>query len=328
VEQAFSPLDEQLGLQPGQLTPLQQQHLVHFASLHSFEQAANMLQQHHGVQVSASTSRRQTQALGAAAEAVQNEQARTTLEQKEAKPKPDAAFSELVKQVMSSDGSYISLRGKVWAEVKTVLIGEVQDNRRPCKARPEQEVKTAKISYFSRLTDSDTFSELASGELERRGFLTAKQVCAVQDGAEWIQSLIDAQRADAVRILDFYHAASYLSDIATLVRDAGRPLADNWLDEQLHELKHHGPANVLAEVARLLNEHPHVEELATKGKYLQKREALMHYPRFQQQGWPIGSGSVESANTCVVQARGVWAWHALGPPQCEPHAGFTHRGLQ
>ena len=29
----------------------------------------------------------------------------------------------------------------------------------------------------------------------------------------------------------------------------------------------------------------------------------MHYPLFQQQGWPIGSGSAESANTCVVQER-------------------------
>src|SRR5436309_14967141 len=111
------------------------------------------------------------------------------------------------------------------------------------------------------MSDADTFSELATGELDRRGFFEAKEVGAVQDGAEWIQRLIDAQRADAVRILDFYHAASYLSDIATLVRDAGRPLADNWLEEHLHELKHHGPANVLAEVARLLNEHPDVEDL-------------------------------------------------------------------
>lgn len=238
VEQAFSPLDEHLRLQPGGLSPLQLQHLVHFASLHSFEQAASMLHQHHGVQVSASTSRRQTEELGASAEAVQNAQARTTGGQKEAKPKP------AVKQVMSSDGSHISLRGNVWAEVKTVLIGEVQENPFPSKQRPEQEVKTTKLSYFARMTASDTFSELATGELTRRGFFDAKEVCAVQDGAEWIQRLIDAHRADAVRILDFYHAAEYLSEIATLVRTAGTPLAENWLDEQLHELKHHGPANV------------------------------------------------------------------------------------
>ncbi len=262
-----------------------------------------MLQEHHGVQVSASTSRRQTEALGAAAAAVQNAQARMTLLQKQAHPKPDAAPKEAVKQVMSSDGSYSSLRGKVWAEVKTVLIGQVHDNARPSQARPEQEVKTTKISSFSRLTDSDTFIELATGELERRGFLAAKEVCAVQDGAEWIQHLIEAHRADAVRILDFYHAATYLSDIATLLSNAGMPLAENWLEEQLHELKHQGPAKVLAEVGQLLTEHPEVEALDTKVRYLQKREQLMQYPRFQQQGWPIGSGSVESATTCVVQAR-------------------------
>jgi len=96
-----------------------------------------MLHQHHGVQVSASTSRRQTEALGACAEAVQNEQARATVVQKDTPPKREAASKEAVKQVMSSDGSYISLRGKVWAEVKTVLIGEGQENTCPAKARPE-----------------------------------------------------------------------------------------------------------------------------------------------------------------------------------------------
>jgi hypothetical protein len=303
VAQAFFPLDEQLHLQPGGLTPLQLQHLAHFASLHSFEQAAKMLHQHHGVQVSASTSRRQTEELGACAEAVQNEQAMALLRQKHPQPKPEGGSKDAVKQVMSSDGAFISLRGKVWAEVKTVLIGEVQEKSRPCKQRPDQEVKTTKISYFSRMSDAETFIELATGELDRRGFFDAKAVCAVQDGAEWIQSLIDAHRADAVRILDFYHAAQYLSEIATLVSNAGTPLAETWLDEHLHELKHHGPAKVLADVGQLLKDHPQVEDLDTKVHYLQKREELMRYPLFQHQGWPLGSGSVESANTCVVQAR-------------------------
>jgi len=37
--------------------------------------------------------------------------------------------------------------------------------------------------------------------------------------------------------------------------------------------------------------------------YLKKREALMQYPEFQNSGWPIGSGMVESANKNVVEAR-------------------------
>ncbi len=37
--------------------------------------------------------------------------------------------------------------------------------------------------------------------------------------------------------------------------------------------------------------------------YLQKREAHMQYPTYQAARWPIGSGSVESANKVVVEAR-------------------------
>jgi hypothetical protein len=303
VEPGFFPLDEQLGLQPGSLTPLQLQHLTHFASLHAFGQAASMLEQHHGVQVSASTSRRQTEELGACAEAVQNEQAQVALRQQTTQTKKGTASKEVIKQVLSTDGSFISLRGKVWAEVKTMVVGEAQEKTPASKQRPTQEVKTVHLSYFSRMTDADTFSEVATGELDRRGVFQGQPLCAVQDGAEWIQSVIDAHRADAVRILDFSHAAEYVSDIATLVRTAGKPLEDHWVAEQLHELKHHGPSKVLAEVARLLTDFPEIEDLEKKVRYLQKREALMQYPHFQQQGWPIGSGSVESANSCVVQDR-------------------------
>jgi hypothetical protein len=303
VEPVFFPLDEQLGLQPGSLSPLQLQHLVHFASLHAFGQAAKLLKEHHGVQVSASTARRQTEELGACAEAVQNEQAMATLRQKNSKAKKDAGSQPAAKPVMSSDGCFISLRGKLWAEVKTVLVGEVKEQTSPSKQRPQQEVKTVQLSYFSRMSDADTFIELATAEMDRRGIFQAQQVAAVQDGAEWIQSFIDAHRADAVRILDFYHAAEYVSEIATLLSNAGSPVKETWVHDQLHELKHHGPAKVLEEVGRLLKDHPGVEDLATKVHYLQKREPLMHYPRFQQDGWPIGSGSVESANTCVVQDR-------------------------
>jgi hypothetical protein len=37
----------------------------------------------------------------------------------------------------------------------------------------------------------------------RSGTETAKTVCAVSDGAEWIQCFVDLRRPDAVRILDF-----------------------------------------------------------------------------------------------------------------------------
>jgi hypothetical protein len=46
-----------------------------------------------------------------------------------------------------------------------------------------------------------------------------------------------------------------------------------------------------------------LERLAESLAYLDKRVEQMRYHQFQAQGWPIGSGMVESGNKLVVEAR-------------------------
>ena len=124
----------------------------------------------------------------------------------------------------------------------------------------------------------------------------------MQDGAEWLQGLVDYHRADAVRILDFAHAAEYVNEIGQAVQAAGGRLPANWLEGVLHRLKHKGPHRVLTHLAWLAARYPS-PTMQEKLAYLQKREAHMQYPTYQAAGWPIGSGSVESANKVVVEAR-------------------------
>ena len=42
----------------------------------------------------------------------------------------------------------------------------------------------------------------------------SKNICAVQDEAQWLQGFVDGHRHDAVRILDVAHAAEYVGRIA------------------------------------------------------------------------------------------------------------------
>ena len=42
----------------------------------------------------------------------------------------------------------------------------------------------------------------------------------MQDGAQWLQGLVDYHRADAMRILDFAHAAEYINEIGQAVQKA------------------------------------------------------------------------------------------------------------
>lgn len=102
VEQVFFPLDEELALQPGRLTPRQQEHLTHLAVWMPFERAAQMLEELLGVQVSEPTVRRGTLRAGRLYEARQ-----TVLSQQPAQTEPAATRCE--KQVISTDGAYVPL---------------------------------------------------------------------------------------------------------------------------------------------------------------------------------------------------------------------------
>jgi len=152
-------------------------------------------------------------------------------------------------------------------------------------------------------------------------------VCAVQDGAQWLQGLVDYHRADAVRILDFAHAAEYVNDIGQAVQAAGGRLPARWLQGMLHRLKHQGPGRVLKHLAWLAARYPS-PLLQEKLTYLQKREAHMQYPIYQAAGWPIGSGSVESANKLVVEARLKGAGMRLPAAERQSHARATQRRVR
>ncbi|MCX6032021.1 MAG: hypothetical protein NT169_22335 [Chloroflexi bacterium] len=71
----------------------------------------------------------------------------------------------------------------------------------------------------------------------------------------------------------------------------------------MHELKHSGPAEVVAEVRRVAATQPESADSASHLAYLEKRTAHMQYPTFLAAGWPIGDGAVESGNKLVVEAR-------------------------
>ena len=291
---AFSPLDEELALLPGALTPNLLEELVRLGLWMPFERAVQQLARFRGTEVSRATAERVTEAAGAAY--VVWQEAEVARIEHELPPAPAGA----AKQFLSADGAMVPLVGGEWAEVKTLVIGEVQPS---VLIKGEKVVQTKAHSYFSRLTDAETFQRQALVEIQRRGLEKAEEVVAVTDGAEWIQKFLDHHCYDAVRILDFPHASEHLNAVAQALWGEGSSTAKAWLDVQSHALKHDGPAQVLAEVRKLVAEQPDQPELAGHLSYLEKRVQHMQYPTFQAAGWPIGDGAVESGNKLVVEAR-------------------------
>jgi hypothetical protein len=294
-------------LLPGALTPSLVESVVRLGTWLPFGPAAQMLAYFTRVSVGATTARRLTEQAGAAYEAVQ------TAAVEEMERTLPAAPAGPPLQFLSVDGAMAPLVGGEWAEVKTLALGVVQEPR--VKRRGELEIHTADLSYFSRLADHATFGRLALVETHRRGTETAGVVCAVVDGAEWEQGFIDLHRPAAVRILDWAHAVGYLDAAAQAAYGAGTLRAQSWLAQQRHALTHDDPQTVLAALRVLRAEvgpPPAADAAAETGpgavimqslEYLEKRLAQIQYATFAAQGYPRGSGSVESANKLVVEAR-------------------------
>jgi hypothetical protein len=260
----------------------------------SFAKATRELAWFTGAVVHADTARRRTETAGSVLVGYETAQAMRILREH---PAPPCAPDTLV---FSVDGAMVPLLHGQWSEVRTLAVGEVQSPT-PSPAGPV--VHTTRVSYFSRRTESATFGELATLELHRRGIDGARRVGAVVDGALWCQSFVDLHYPEALRILDFAHAAEYLTAIAQTSGVDGSLLSPLQLVELRHALKHDGPAAVLPLLRTLVATQPTNADLASALAYLETREAQLQYPQFVADGWPIGSGMVESANKLVVEDR-------------------------
>jgi hypothetical protein len=301
AEPVFFPLDEELELLPGELSATLAEGVARLGTKMPFEQAVAEVAFFWGVELEETTVRRHTQAAGAAYVAEQAAE-RERLERE----RPSAPAGPAV-QYLSADGAMVPLVGGEWAEVKTLAIGEVEVRPGP-DGLPE--AHTTKLTYFSRLADAERFTRQAYVESYQRGTETAKVVCAVQDGAEWLQGLVDVLRPDAVRILDFPHAIEHLTTAAQPVLGIGTPALTAWLDEQAHTLKHavDGARQVLTSIGKLpvqlaVDPIAAAEARDRTVTYFTKRLAQVQYAAFQAAAYPIGSGSTESANKVVVEVR-------------------------
>ena len=286
METGLFPLDDELELLAGTLTPRLQASLVRLGRWMPFAHASREGGWLTRAVVSASVAERLTEAAGAAY-VVEQTAAVEQLEQR-----PSAGPVGPAVQQVSVDGAMISLVGKQWVEGKTLALGTVVQEA-------SGEVRARELSYFSRRIDHTEFRRLALVETYRRGVGTALVVVAVMEGAGWLQQFIDDHRPDAIRVLDFPHAVEYLTRASQEALGTATSASKAGLSQHAHALKHDGPDPVLTALRAL----PAGAHRDAALDYLVPRLPQLQDPTVRAAGYPIGSGIVESANKVVVEDR-------------------------
>src|SRR5205085_2668830 len=103
-------------------------------------------------------------------------------------------------------------------------------------------------------------------------------------------------RVEAV-ILDFYHAAEHLGNLAKAWHPGDEAAAGTLHERWCHQLKHDGGTALLASLQSLpLTGRSRAARQAYEDevRYFENHAHRMDYPTYQAKGWQIGSGPVES----------------------------------
>ena len=111
-----------------------------------------------------------------------------------------------------------------------------------------------------------------------------------------------------------------------------KAMLESWLDRQSHELKYGEAARVIQEIERLMVPMQTYENamktMNTSLNYLKERQSMMTYALFRAQGYPIGSGCVESANKLVEEKRMKGAGMRWAEEHVNPMLAFTQYSMQ
>jgi hypothetical protein len=311
-----------LGLLPNhRFTPRVEEVAARVGATVPFAEAAALLRSVLGVQVSEATQRRLTYAAGAAAVAVEEREI-AHLEQE-----LPAASVQPERLQISIDATKVPLVGGAWTDAKLAVMADLVP---AVEADGQPSVEAVNLSYVARWEPAERFARTLTAEAQRRGLEAARDLASPNDGADWIQGVLDHMAPRAVRILDEPHAAEHLGTIGALVYGEHSAAATAWTERQRTRLRQEEPAAVLAELTRVLarGPHPHAlsgpdgltpaDHLAREVTYFHTRAAQIRYAAFRQGRYPIGSGIVESGHKVVISPRFKRAGQHWAPDHLTP----------
>jgi hypothetical protein len=313
-----APLDAQLGLGPGALSPALLRVICRVGIEASFQEAVDVAREALGVTVPAETARRATESIGAVAEADQQaDMARTRAGQRPAVTAP----SETGLLAVAVDGVQVPHRDG-WHEIKVGTLAPLGPAVQVDAQTRRAHLSWGPASYCAGTEEAEVFWWRVYAEACRRGLGTpaVQTVIVLGDGAEWIwqraRHFLGCKGVEVVEIVDIYHAYAYLWSVGNAVFGTGSAQAAGWVEPLKDRLYEQGAAPILTALAALS---PQTEEateavrLATG--YFTTQAARMAYPRFVARQFPIGSGAVESTCKTLIAARAKGAgmrWNRAG----------------
>ena len=309
-----APLDEKLGLEPGQVTAGLAALIGLAGSELAFEYSSRWLEPFLLFRVSENTIRKETHRFGQ----LQSQREEQLLIQSKdvihLQVRERNESQRLQRIYGSIDGAHVRIEerqtsdteAEKWREMKVGCFYQVESvpksqhskRHQEKQAREQPALRAKDMRYFCEIAEVETFAPLFWAAAYQVKADLANEVVFVCDGARWIWNLIETYFPQAVQIVDWFHAEERLERVA---EDAfQKDQAKEWLEDSLTALWHGDTAFVIRACENLASRSTPASQAVT---YFRNNAHRMQYDRFRNNGYMIGSGTVESACKQIVTQR-------------------------
>jgi hypothetical protein len=288
VARAIFPLDKQLGLNATVYSQQMAQKMVWLSGLLPYEQCATVFEEIGERQIPASSIWRQTQQHGERLqEQVQREQERVSVERVVL---PERRYDHDQRKGVSMDGGMVNIRGEGWRELKVGAVFDIalRWERNPQTHELEEMAHGANLHYTAVLGSKDNFAPALWALAVTHQVPTAKERAVVGDGALWVWDVAEDVCPDGCQVVDWFHAVQHLAEAATALYPDEKDAKTR--AQWLRTYKDHLYMGRVHQIIAAL----HQRRRADLALYFERHQRRMQYLEFREEGFPIGSGTVES----------------------------------
>ncbi len=187
---------------------------------------------------------------------------------------------------VSLDGGMIHIRGEGWKEFKVGSVSRVIRLDAPNRAGSAPNVALSETRYTAVVGDVNGFAPALWALAVQQGVPIAHRSNVTADGAAWIWNRVGDYFPDSVQIVDWYRAHQHLALAAQALFEQDEVAASTWR-KQMQSPLYRGNINPIVTAL-------HQQQLGTYALYFQTHQRRMQYLEFREEGFPIGSGGVES----------------------------------
>lgn len=207
------------------------------------------------------------------------------------------AFRDAQNRGVAMDGAMIHVRQEGWKELKAGCVFDIalQPEIVQETGEPEWFAHAVNTSYMGVLGGAEPFGQHLWAEALRRRVPEARDSLVCGDGASWIWNLALEHFGDSRQVVDWYHATEHLYKAAHLAFGEGSAEAIRHA-KALETPLYQGHATQVALTLReWADEFPAVaKELRSEAGYFENNKRRMQYLELREDGFPIGSGMIES----------------------------------